>query len=76
MIFPEYKNLDLSKISREVLSYWEENDIFKKSIENSSERAIKKTVQENLLYFLRGHLQQMVFLEFITYWLEQSKIFF
>ena len=38
MIFQEYKNLDLSKISREVLSYWEENDIFKKSIENSSER--------------------------------------
>ena len=38
MIFPEYKNLDLSKISKEVLSYWEENDIFKKSIENSSKR--------------------------------------
>ena len=38
MIFPEYKNLDLSKISKEVLSYWEENDIFKKSIENSTKR--------------------------------------
>ena len=33
MIFQEYKNLDLSKISKEVLSYWERNDIFKKSIE-------------------------------------------
>ena len=38
MIFPEYKNLDLSKISKEVLSYWEENNIFKKSIENSSKK--------------------------------------
>ena len=38
MIFPEYKNLDLSKISKEVLSYWEENDILKKSIQNSSKR--------------------------------------
>ena len=38
MIFPEYKNLDLSKISKDVLSYWEQNDIFKKSIENSFDR--------------------------------------
>ena len=67
MIFPEYKNLDLSKISKEVLSYWEENDIFKKSIENSSKR--------KPFVFLRGLPQQMVFQEFIMCWLEQSKIF-
>ncbi|MEE2771912.1 MAG: isoleucine--tRNA ligase [Bacteroidota bacterium] len=30
--FPEYKGLDLPKVAEEILSYWEENEIFKKSI--------------------------------------------
>jgi len=33
MIFPDYKNLNLSKIGEEILSYWEDNDIFKKSVQ-------------------------------------------
>ncbi len=30
--FPEYKGLDLPKVTEEILSYWKENDIFEKSI--------------------------------------------
>ncbi len=30
--FPEYKGLDLSNVAKEVLQYWQENDIFEKSI--------------------------------------------
>lgn len=30
--FPEYKELDLSKTAEEILAFWKENDIFKKSI--------------------------------------------
>ncbi|AVR44945.1 isoleucine--tRNA ligase [Christiangramia fulva] len=30
--FPEYKGLDLPKVAEEILNYWEENDIFKKSV--------------------------------------------
>ncbi|WP_026914779.1 isoleucine--tRNA ligase [Christiangramia portivictoriae] len=30
--FPEYKGLDLPKVAEEILHYWEENDIFEKSI--------------------------------------------
>ena len=33
MIFKEYKKLNLSKISDEILSYWNDRDIFKKSID-------------------------------------------
>jgi len=32
--YPEYKNLDLSQIGKDVLNYWEENGIFEKSISN------------------------------------------
>ena len=35
MIFNEYKYLDLPKISEEILSYWEKNEIFKKSVDQS-----------------------------------------
>ena len=35
MNFNEYKYLDLPKISEEILSYWEKNEIFKKSIDQS-----------------------------------------
>jgi isoleucyl-tRNA synthetase len=30
--FPEYKGLDLPKVAEEILNYWEENNIFEKSI--------------------------------------------
>jgi isoleucyl-tRNA synthetase len=30
--FPEYKGLDLPKVSKEILEYWEENNIFEKSV--------------------------------------------
>ena len=35
MVFPEYKKLDLTAIDKDVLSYWEEHSIFKKSISNA-----------------------------------------
>ena len=31
-VFPEYKELNLSKIAENMLSYWEDNHIFQKSI--------------------------------------------
>ena len=36
MTFKEYKKLNLSQISDEILSYWEDNNIFRKSIEKSN----------------------------------------
>ena len=30
--FPEYKGLDLPKVSEEILNYWQENNIFEKSV--------------------------------------------
>ncbi|SDS42751.1 isoleucine--tRNA ligase [Gramella sp. MAR_2010_147] len=30
--FPEYKGLDMPKVAEEILNYWEENDIFEKSV--------------------------------------------
>ncbi|MCG9971307.1 isoleucine--tRNA ligase [Christiangramia crocea] len=30
--FPEYKGLDLPKLAEEILNYWEENDVFEKSV--------------------------------------------
>ena len=38
MIFNEYKKLNLSKISDEILSYWTEREIFKKSIEQYKDK--------------------------------------
>lgn len=29
---PEYKGLDMPKVAEEILNYWEENDIFEKSV--------------------------------------------
>jgi isoleucyl-tRNA synthetase len=34
MIFPDYNNLNLSKIGQEILSYWEDNNIFEKSVQS------------------------------------------
>jgi isoleucyl-tRNA synthetase len=31
-IFPEYKGLDLPKVAEEILNYWQENNIFEKSV--------------------------------------------
>ena len=30
--FPEYKGLDLAKVAEEILNYWQENNIFEKSV--------------------------------------------
>ena len=30
--FPEYKGLDLSKVNKEILTIWDENDTFNKSV--------------------------------------------
>ena len=30
--FPEYKGLDLPKVAEEILNYWEENNVFEKSV--------------------------------------------
>ena len=38
MTFKEYKKLNLSQISDEILSYWEDNNIFRKSIEKSNDK--------------------------------------
>ena len=38
MTFKEYKKLNLPQISDEILSYWEDNDIFRKSIEKSNDK--------------------------------------
>jgi isoleucyl-tRNA synthetase len=32
MKFPEYKGLDLPKVAEEILNYWEENNVFEKSV--------------------------------------------
>ena len=34
MIFPDYNNLNLSKIGDEILSYWKDNNIFEKSVQS------------------------------------------
>ena len=35
MVFPEYKKLDLSCIDKDTISYWEEHNIFNKSVSNA-----------------------------------------
>ncbi|MFO7852402.1 MAG: isoleucine--tRNA ligase [Bacteroidota bacterium] len=34
--FPEYKGLDLAEVNRDIVSYWDENDTFHKSIRSSN----------------------------------------
>ena len=60
MIFKEYKKLNLSKISDEILVYWKNQDIFKKSVEQSKDK--------NPFIFLRAHHLQMAFRVFIMFW--------
>ena len=36
--FPEYKGLDLSKVNKEVLAYWDKKDTFHKSIKSSNDK--------------------------------------
>ena len=38
MIFKEYKKLNLSQISDEILSRWDDKDIFRKSVEKSNDK--------------------------------------
>ena len=42
--FPEYKNLDLTKINKDILETWKRNDTFKKSLK------IRKNSQEFIFY--------------------------
>lgn len=55
--YREYKNLNLTNIADEVRRYWEENEIFGKSLES------RKT--ERPSYFTKGHLQQTALPEYI-----------
>ena len=57
--FNTYKGLNLPKLGEEVLDFWEKENVFEKSI-SSREGAL-------LLYFLKGHLLQMVCQVFIMY---------
>ena len=56
--FTEYKGLDLPKIAVEIGKYWQEKDIFDKSV---------TTREGNKPYVFFEGLQQMDFQEFITY---------
>ncbi|MCD6112852.1 MAG: isoleucine--tRNA ligase [Bacteroidales bacterium] len=38
MKYKEYKNLDLSQISKDILKYWEENNIFEKSLKINDDK--------------------------------------
>ena len=67
MVFKEYKGLDLPKISSEILNFWEEHQIFEKSI---SER---ETVL--LIFFTKARHLQMGCREFTMLWRERSKTF-
>ena len=60
MIFKEYKKLNLSKISDEILLYWKDQDIFKKSVEQSKDK--------NPFIFLKVHPLQMALQVFIMFW--------
>jgi isoleucyl-tRNA synthetase len=57
--FPEYKGLDLSKVSEEIQAYWQENDIFIK--------ALPRERVERLMSFLRGHHRQTDYQGYITF---------
>ena len=46
MIFKEYKGLDLIKISNEILDFWEDNSIFKKSIESKEKNKRREEESE------------------------------
>ena len=58
MSFTEYKGMNLPKVAEEVLKYWEENDIFEKSV---SEREGNEP-----LCFLKARLPQTDYPEFTT----------
>ena len=57
--FPEYKALDLPKIAEEILNYWQQNNIFEKSV-SSRENATPYV-------FFEGPPSQMVCRVFITF---------
>ena len=58
--YREYKFLNLTNVADEVRKYWEDNDIFQKSVENT------KTAQ--LMCFMRDLLQLTECRAYITSW--------
>ena len=58
--FPEYKGLDLSKVNKEILRIWDENDTFNKSIREVDGKGDS--------YFTRVRLQQTESLVFTMLW--------
>ena len=68
MAFKEYKGLDLSKVADEVLSDWEKNKSFEKSI------SIRRDAPKFIFY--EGPHLLTECLVFTMLWLEASKIFF
>ena len=61
--FKTYKGLDLTKVADDVLIFWEENNIFQKSINQKDEK--------NLLFSMKVRHRQMVYQEFIMLWGER-----
>ena len=50
--YPEYKNLDLVKIAEEILTSWERNDTFKKSIKNVKRQKVNYAIKnQQILYW-------------------------
>ena len=66
--FPEYKGLDLPKVAEEILHYWEENNIFEKSVSYLEKK--------QPFVFLKGPLLQTDCQVFTMFWHERLKIFF
>ena len=58
--FPEYKGLDLPNIAEEILQYWEEHNIFEKSV------ALEKG--KNPMFFMKDHLLQTDCQVFTMFW--------
>ena len=67
--YPEYKNLDLVKIAEEILTNWERNDTFKKSINSRSDNP-------SFTFYEGPPSANGVPQEFIMSWEELLKIFF
>ena len=60
--YKERKNIKLNQLSNDILKIWEEEDTFKKSVDNRNEN--------NPFVFYEALLLLMGFPEFITSWQE------
>ena len=60
--YKERKNIKLNQLSNDILKIWEEEDTFKKSVDNRNEN--------NPFVFYEGPLLLMGLPEFITSWQE------